>query len=160
LAELERRLDRALDALLDTDAPTAAMKAKARALEAERDEVAAALAQCDADQDAQPVELHPDAPRRWAETVEQLQHVLETAASDPEALDRTALDLVRSLIERIEILPESDAKNAPIDLVLHGRLAEILDLEQTQTRPLGNWGSVGSWGRDRTADLRVMNPPL
>jgi hypothetical protein len=160
LAELERRLDRALDALLDTDTPTAAMKSKAKALEAERDEVAAALGLCDVHQSANLVELHPDAPRRWVETIEQLQLVLATGANDPESLDRAAIDLVRSLIDRIKILPESANKNAPVDLILHGRLAEILDLEPTPTSSLGNWVKGGSWRRDRTADLWVMNPPL
>jgi hypothetical protein len=74
-------------------------------------------------------------PPGGAETVySRLSHAVADAC-DPAALDRAALDLARSLIDRIEILPESDAKDAPVALVLHGRLAGILGLEQAQTRP-------------------------
>lgn len=143
LAETRRRLERAVDQLLDADLPTATIKARIRTLETERGELEAALAGMDRDAGAEVIEFHPDAPKRWAEKVEQLHRILEAAAASAESVSRASIEIIRGVIDRIEIVPESDAKNAPVDLFLYGRLAQILDLEQTTPT---NWVSVGSWG--------------
>lgn len=63
--------------------------------------------------------LHPRLPELYRRKVEELERVLEGA-------DRAeAMDLIRSMIERVDITPRADGTG--VDAVLHGALAAILE---------------------------------
>jgi site-specific DNA recombinase len=75
------------------------------------------------------VRLHPRLAEIYAEKVKQL----ETSLNDP-AIREQAADVLRPLIDRIELSPLGDGKG--VDAVLHGDLAEILAFcNQSDTLP-------------------------
>lgn len=60
---------------------------------------------------------------------------------------------------RVVIMPRTQAQGGPVDIQVYGKLAQFMGGEEEQ--PANRLcGAIGSWGRDRTADLWVMNPPL
>jgi site-specific DNA recombinase len=67
------------------------------------------------------VRLHPRLAEVYAEKVQQLEHAL----NDP-AIRTEAADLLRSLIDRIELRPRDEGQG--IAATLHGDLAQILAL--------------------------------
>lgn len=134
LAVADRRFRRLVDDLADTERGSAAaeaVKARMRELELEMATVSAQLQveeQNAARHEAGPIALHPHAAEQYRQRVEQLHQVLARAAAAPptEALAADELQLIRSLIDRIEILPRTPDRGSPFDIILHGRLAAIL----------------------------------
>jgi site-specific DNA recombinase len=151
IAELRRRGQRLLDAYADERAGQDALD-KAREHEAERKALEAELAAIDASaarEDA--IELHPAAPARYAAMIEQLQLTLARG----QVADEATVDALKGLVSRIDLFPEGRSINDPFRMRVHGDLARFIKSEQPAMAV-----SAGSWGRDRTADLWVMNPPL
>lgn len=126
------------------------------ALETERAELEAAIAGAQ-DEPGARYELRPNMPEIYAGLVAELQATLAELGAAPTRAQRQLIDAVRGLIDRIEIRPLTQERGGPIDLVLYGTLASLLGLEPNKTE---NMVLSGSWGRARTADLWVMNPPL
>ena len=85
------------------------------------------------------VRLHPRLAEVYAERVQQL----ETALNDPAIRDEAA-DVLRSLVDRIELHPRRDGKG--VDASLHGDLAQILVFcdEAHRTGKLPKAGASGS----------------
>ena len=75
----------------------------------------------------------------YRKKVGELQTLLMTTES------RTrAMELIPSLIERIEVIPGKKRGNPDVNLV--GALAQILTFDQTKTLPQPRWKlTVGSW---------------
>ncbi|PHY20968.1 hypothetical protein CSW59_06690 [Caulobacter sp. BP25] len=123
LAELNRSIARLVDAICEgTETP--AMRARLVSAEAEKAELEAQLSAAD---DKAPTTLHPRAAEFYAEQVRALQERLaELKDGRPTADDRRVIELVRGLIDRIEIKPLDQARGAPIEITLVGRLADFM----------------------------------
>jgi len=83
------------------------------------------------------VRLHPRLTEIYAEKVQQL----EKALNDPD-IRQEAAEVLRGLIDRIELRPRSDGKG--VDAILHGDLAEILLLCEKAPRKSKLPGAGGS----------------
>ena len=59
--------------------------------------------------------------------------------------NRRVIEVVRGLVERIDIIPTSQAKGAPFNLTLHGRIAEFMEGRNTAQTPYG-FGMVAGGG--------------
>lgn len=133
LGETTRTIERLVDKICD-GSDTPATTARLKQLEAEKLAIEAELAGL-AEEDAENViALHPNAPRRWAEKVAELRQALDAAAVSPETSDHRIIDQIRPLVDRIEVLPAGPNREDPIDVVLHGRLAAILEGEHIENR--------------------------
>ncbi len=114
-AEVERKISGLMGAIEDGFYEPA-MKARLKDLQAERDTLAVG------DDDATEAELtilsHPALPDLYRRKVEQLEAVLDGP-------DRTeAMDVIRSMIERVDLHPRAGGKG--LDAALYGDLAAIL----------------------------------
>lgn len=83
------------------------------------------------------VRLHPRLTEIYAEKVQQL----EKALNDPD-IRQEAAEVLRGLIDRIELRPRSEGKG--VDAILHGNLAEILLLCEEAPRKSKLPGAGGS----------------
>ena len=83
------------------------------------------------------VRLHPGVAEVYAEKVQQL----ENALNDPD-IRHEAAEVLRGLIDRIELHPRSDSKG--LDALLHGDLAEILSFCDGDPRKNKIPGAEGS----------------
>jgi site-specific DNA recombinase len=125
LGELGRGITRAVDAIVE-GAASPAIKARLAELEAEKVDVEAQLAEIAADGEP-PMELHPNAAQAYARSIEQLQARLALASSaEATPADRRLVDVARGLVQSIDIVPRSQARGGPVDLVLKGTLALFL----------------------------------
>ncbi len=129
LGELERSIERLVDAICDGSA-SPAMRQRLAAQEAEKAEVAAKLDSL-AGEAPPPVTLHPRAAEAYAAQVTALRALLSAISADPDlaAANRNLIDAVRGLVDRIEIHPRGASKRgeADFDLTLHGNLAVLLE---------------------------------
>jgi len=85
------------------------------------------------------IEVHPNMAELYRKQVIELQSLLTDEASRPQAMD-----IIRSMIDRIEVHKGDDPKKA--DVILVGALAQILDFAQqnkTAASLDGTWGSDG-----------------
>ena len=127
-AEVQRKIAGLMTAIED-GLYEASMKERMKALHAERDALAA-----DPDVDLTPdlaVLLHPKLPDLYRRKVAELESVL----SGPDREE--AMELIRSMIDRVDLLPRSGGSG--VDAVLHGDLAAILaacsGAQSTSKRP-------------------------
>ena len=153
LAELKRRIARLVDDVCEGRS-SPALRAKLAELE---DEQARVKGELEAETGVAPptIALHPSVPDRYAELISDLRATLAEAAGDKNA--RPLVDAVRGLIIRVEVSPDSSAPDG-VRIELVGDLAPFMDEPGGRAPLLGV--HARSWGRDRTADLWVMNPPL
>ena len=121
--EIEHLVDRIVDGT-DTPATNARLKAlevEKAALEGEAEDLATR---------DRTIELHPGAIDAWTHLVEGLQAAI---ASEPRNYEEAA-SLLRRLVEKIEIMPPADS-DADCQVIVHGRLAELLSLPKRGTPP-------------------------
>ncbi|WP_142850896.1 recombinase family protein [Telmatospirillum sp. J64-1] len=129
LVRLERRLgdlDKQISNIVDMVAEglaTRSMAAKLIDLEAEQDKVTSEIKRL-TEGDAAVIELHPGAADRWRAWVANLLEALR--GSDEQT--RRAVELVRSMVAYIEVIP-GEARGEKY-LRLHGHLAQIVNLAQ------------------------------
>lgn len=116
IAEKARRIERAVDAIVEGDAPRA-LKDRLALLEREQAELQAELAALPAES---VVRLHPNADKAYAEHVANLAELMTD--NDPEADELR--QILRSLIVRIVLTPTRDGKAYSIDI--KGDLAALL----------------------------------
>ena len=91
---------------------------KGRLAELKVEKAALAAEPAEAANAALDVLLHPSLPALYRRKVEELERVLEGA-------DRAeAMELIRSMIDRVELRPRTNGKG--LDAMLHGELAAIL----------------------------------
>ncbi len=121
LAELVRRIDRSVEAILEGVA-TPALKARLMEMEGEKADIESRLAVMDAAKT--PIDLHPAAAEGYAGKVEQLQAMLASPSAGQAPAD--LVNAIRDLIERVVVTPQSNDRAAPIKVELHGRIAQFV----------------------------------
>ena len=123
IAELSRGIERAVDAICAGTAG-AALQGRLAAMEAEKAALEAQLAEVPP---SSPITLHPRLADGYIARIEHLHARLAEVCADEDAPEnRLLLDEVRGLVERIDIIPKSQERGGPIDLLLHGSLAWAL----------------------------------
>jgi site-specific DNA recombinase len=124
LEGVERKMAGVVKAIEDgMYSPT--LKERMRGLETRKAELAAALG---AQPETSPIELHPNLAELYRRKVGEL----EIALND-ESIKAEASELLRSLIDKVELTPEAEAPNG-LKAELHGDLASILSLCESGAR--------------------------
>jgi site-specific DNA recombinase len=126
LAELRRRLTRAIDELLD-GTPTPELRRSIMDMDAEKCRLEEQLAVM-----AEPtpvVRLHPNAAEGYGRNIEELSAAIAVSNEDPVERDRV-VRAIRSLIESVVITPESEAPRAKIRIEFFGKISALLDVRQ------------------------------
>jgi hypothetical protein len=122
LTQVERRLRRIVEAIAD-GVPARTLKDELLALEARQEQLQAELAA--APEAPQPL-LHPNLPEIYRRKVATLAEALAD-----EAIQDEAFELIRSLIDKIVLVPEGEE----LRIEIHGELAGILELCQHSKTP-------------------------
>ena len=120
LAQIERKIAAIVRAVED-GLYNPAVKERLDALEAEKASVAAELAAMPV---PTPIRLHPNLPQLYRQKVEALTETLNAPA-----IRTQAAEVLRSLIDRVELKPGIDGR---LSIQLHGDLARILAMCETQ----------------------------
>jgi hypothetical protein len=136
--DLEKRLgnvngaiSKAVDALLG-DNPSRALRERLAALETQRDEIEAVIA------DIVPpaVEFHPNAANAYRDKVRDLKKALAETDEDSRA---AAHEAIREIVEKVVIHPQGPYK--PVEIEIHGQLAALLRIsERAAADPLESRG--------------------
>jgi len=136
--DLEKRLgnvngaiSKAVDALLG-DNPSRALRERLAALETQRDEIEAAIA------DIVPpaVEFHPNAANAYRDKVRDLKRALAESDEDSRA---AAHEAIREIVEKVVIHPKGPYK--PVEIEIYGQLAALLRIsERAAADPLESRG--------------------
>jgi site-specific DNA recombinase len=135
--DLEKRLGningsiaKAVDALLG-DNPSRAVRERLAALEAERDEIEAAIA------DVVPptVEFHPNVANAFRDKVRDLKKALAESDGDNRA---AAHEAIREIVEKVVIHPQGPYK--PVEIEIYGQLAALLRISERAAEPLKSRG--------------------
>jgi hypothetical protein len=126
LGKINRDLDRLVQALLD-GAPARTVKDRMAQLEARKDVLEAQLAQ---GEDVK-VAVHPNMARVYRERVANLRTALTQEDCQAEAAE-----IMRTLIDRIELTPVCQDGKETLSITLHGHLAGILGLAAKAKGPL------------------------
>ena len=123
LQQIERGIKRCLDFITGGDGDPGSVRDQLRQLETRKREIAANLK---AQQGDMEIAIHPNLPDLYRRKVARLQRVL-----DDEATRAQAVEIIRSLIERIEIHPGQERGHCEVIIV--GALAQILAFAQQKT---------------------------
>ncbi len=113
-------------------------------LEADQTQLRATLADLN-DAAPPPITLHPRVAEGYAARIETLQATLAEHAAGDSPPDRETIAGILDLIDRIDIEPVSNEKNAPIRITLHGQLERLLSPPDP-----AKWVYDGAPGRGRT----------
>jgi site-specific DNA recombinase len=119
LAEINRKIKRIMDAIED-GLYTPDMKVRMEYLQSEKDSLTANIKR--AETEPTPITLHPNLHELYARQVSRLEEALNDTL-----IKTQAVDLIQSLIERIELTPDPKAANG-IEIALQGELANILSV--------------------------------
>ncbi|WP_370868436.1 recombinase family protein [Phenylobacterium sp.] len=122
LAEARRGAGRIVSAI-ERGIANLAMEARLMELEGEAQGIEAQLAQLADEQP--PFELHPRAAEAYAAVVSQLEDTLRDSVAGETPAQRRLVDEIRGLIERIDIVPLTQERGGPMDLVIHGALSRF-----------------------------------
>lgn len=152
LAELERTIERLVDAICDGTA-TPAMRQRLQDQEAEKATLAEQLAEAER-QAPPPIALHPGAAERYAKRVAELQAALASGAALDAPHWREAVDAVRDLVERIDVRVMGDEADAPVMVRLHGTLAAFLRPQTANDPQPGLYKAVAG-----ARFSRIQTPP-
>ena len=91
-------------------------------------------------EDREPVLLHPGPAEVYAGMVQELQGTLADVVAGETHAQRQLIDSVRGLIEKIVVLPLTQDRHGPIDIILHGTLARFMsEGEQPENAGWGQW---------------------
>lgn len=120
LGEITRQIETIVDRIL-AGTITPAIEARLPALEQEKADLAARIDRMDADQI--PIALHPAAADKYARLVADLQAALTDVGTEEGR--QSVFEQVRKLIGKVTVTPAAKSKE-PVDLTVHGLLAELL----------------------------------
>ena len=126
LAKIDRELDKLVDAICD-GIPASKVKDKMWELENEKNELDAKLA----DTQEEPVLIHPNMATTYRDQVTSLHDALNDEARRTEAVD-----IIRSLVDKIVLTPATIDGKDTLAIDLHGHLAGILTLTGKTKKPL------------------------
>jgi site-specific DNA recombinase len=133
LQQVERGIKRCLEFILGGDGDPGSVRDQLRKLEDRKRELGSEL---EASQHTGQVELHPNLADLYRRKVTELKNIL-----NDETTRAQAVDIIRSLIDHIEIIPGQ--KRGQCEIVVVGALAQFLAFAQQKT-------TVGSSGDDGT----------
>jgi site-specific DNA recombinase len=117
LEKVTRSIDRALSFILEGDGDPGSIRAKLKELEARKRDLERQLTQTDP---IPTLEIHPNLGELYRRKVKELGGLLTDEASRPQAME-----IIRGLIERIEVAPGDMRGKA--NVTLFGALASVLD---------------------------------
>lgn len=140
LTKIEHGIRRCLDYIVEGDGDPGAVRHTLQGLEARKEAI---LRDMKAANDIAEVVIHPNIAELYRRKVEELQTLLTNETSRPQAME-----IIRSLIDRIEISP--GAKRGHAEVLLVGALASILDYASSPTAQTQN---AASGGERRTPPL-------
>jgi hypothetical protein len=123
LQQVERGIKRCLDFITGGDGDPGSVRDQLRRLEARKREIDVHL---NAQQDDVAIAIHPNLPDLYRRKVAELRRILDDEATRPQAVE-----VIRSLIERIEIHPGQ--KRGVCEVILVGALAQILAFARQKT---------------------------
>src|SRR5262245_46328068 len=123
LQDVERSIKRCLDFIMGGDGDPGSVRHQLRLLEVRKREIDSDLM---TRQDNMEIALHPNLSDLYRRKVEKLQQVLDDEAARPQAFE-----MIRSLIDRIEV--KRGSKRGHCEVVLVGLLTQILAFAQKTT---------------------------
>lgn len=124
LAKVERAIARCLAFITEGDGDPSSVAPALKDLEARKRDI---QAQLDIGVRSKVVEIHPNVAELYRRKVNALQHLLTDESTRTEAMD-----IVRTLIERIEV--RAGTKRGSCDVVLVGALAQMLEFACAERR--------------------------
>lgn len=139
LDEIDRSLGRLVSAI-ERGTATASMESRVAELEREKTGLAAELEAVATT--TEPIDLIPSSGEAYIAMIEHLQAELAELAKGDSARQVQLRDAVRGLIDRIVIIPKSQDRGAPVDVMIVGRLNDFLQSasakpDQTENGLLG-----------------------
>ena len=152
-AEIGRELERAIDTVTQ-GADIRAMVPRINALQAERDQVAAQLAQAAGSADV--VTLHPASIERYAADIARLADLTASQTEFSESAELTAT--LRRLVQSVIVHAEPNAQGFSVEI--KGRLAELSGASAAFASRSRGGVNGGSERGTRTPDPRIMIPVL
>ncbi|WP_321176614.1 hypothetical protein [Bradyrhizobium sp. USDA 3256] len=128
LGNINGAISKAVDALLG-EAPSRALRERLAALEAERDEIEAAIA------DVVPpaVEFHPNAANAYRDKIRDLKQALAESDEDSRL---AAHEAIREIVEKVVVHPRG--RYQPVQIDIYGQLAALLRISERAAEPLGS----------------------
>jgi site-specific DNA recombinase len=123
LQDVERGIKRCLNFITGGDGDPGSVRDELRRLEARKRDIGANLR---ARKDSEGIVLHPNLPELYRKKVAKLQEALQHEATRPQVVDT-----IRSLVDRIEVLPGQARGHCEVIIV--GALAQILVFGQKTT---------------------------
>jgi site-specific DNA recombinase len=123
LQQVERGIKRCLDFITGGDGDPSSVRDQLRKLEARKREITADLRTREGDMD---IAIHPNLPDLYRRKVAKLQQVLGDEATRPQAVE-----IIRSLIDRIEVHPGQ--RRGRCEVIVVGALGQILAFAQQKT---------------------------
>ena len=133
LEKVTRSIERALSFILGGDGDPGSIRAQLKELEVRKRDLERQLTQVDP---TPTLEIHPNLGELYRRKVQELGGLLTDEASRPQAME-----IIRGLIERIEVAPGQARGKA--NVTLYGALASILDfaLGATHAKATADGGS-------------------
>lgn len=125
LAKATREIERLIDAITG-GAPVAQVKDRMLALDARKQELARLISETD----EPPALLHPNMAQHYKREVERLHEALGDDGHRAEAVE-----IIRSLVDKIVLHPLPEGAAVPMAIDLHGHLAGILSLAAQTKKP-------------------------
>lgn len=133
LAKVERGIDRCLSFIVSGDGDPASVRSMLTDLETKKRTLNRQIE----DAASEPkIEIHPNISELYRRKVNQLQGLLDDDATRP-----MAVEIIRSLIDRIEV--RAGAKRGRPDVVLVGALAQILEYACSENKTAASGGDGG-----------------
>jgi site-specific DNA recombinase len=132
LQDVERGIKRCLDFITGGDGDPGSVRDQLRRLEARKRDIDADLT---AQQDNVEIVIHPNLPELYRKKVGRLQQALQHETTRPQVVET-----IRSLVDRIEILPGEARGRCEVTIV--GALAQILAFAQKTTAALTGGGGT------------------
>ena len=133
LQQVERGIKRCLEFITGGDGDPGSVRDLLRRLEARKREIDVDLK---AQQGNMEIAIHPNLPDLYRRKIAKLQQVLDDQATRPQAVE-----IIRSLLDRIEVHPGQ--KRGHCDVIIVGALAKILAFAQQKTTA-ASWGDGGT----------------
>jgi site-specific DNA recombinase len=133
LQDVERGIRRCLDFITGGDGDPGSVRNQLQRLEARKREIDADLR---TQQDAMEIAIHPNLPDLYRRKVAKLQQALQHEATRPQVLET-----IRSLVDRIDVMP--GRKRGHCEVTIVGALAQILAFahEKTTAASRGDGGT-------------------
>jgi hypothetical protein len=136
LGELNREIDRLVDAIAKGQGDPAVLGPKSTLLDGERKRVAAELAE--ATPTTEVVALHPAMLARYEEQLTRLQAALAGGISDG---DTECAEAIRDLVETVTVFRDS-SRAGGVQVEVSGRLTALLGEQAYPNRVRGVWGKM------------------